>query len=164
MITAILFNIAQEGGTRMTSLTERLNTKEPQRFARFLVVGAVGTLLDFGVLALLKTFGLPTILANTISFSAGVANNFTWNRLWTFADAKSSDWRVQLAQFMLVSVIGLALNNLIVLALEQPLGDLLERSSLGYLPAKVIATGTVVFWNYFANHYWTFKPSSAKSG
>lgn len=25
------------------------------------------------------------------------------------------------------------------------------------LPAKVIATGAVVFWNYFANRKWTFK-------
>lgn len=140
----------------MTSLTQRLQPKELQRFTRFLTVGALGTFLDFGLLTLLKAFGLPTLVANSASFTAGVINNFTWNRLWTFADAKGSDWRKQLAQFLLVSLAGLALNNAIVLLLEAPLGQLFDQPDYGYLPAKVIATGVVVFWNYFANRYWTF--------
>jgi len=49
------------------------------------------------------------------------------------------------------------LNNLIVLSFEGVLGRLLGQPEWGYLPAKVIATGVVVFWNYFANRTWTFK-------
>jgi putative flippase GtrA len=60
-------------------------------------------------------------------------------------------------QFLLVSIIGLALNNAIVLLLDVPLGNLLGQTDYGYLPAKVIATGVVVFWNYFVNRYWTFR-------
>jgi putative flippase GtrA len=140
----------------MTTLTRISPSKELGRFTRFLLVGALGTFLDFGLLSLLKSFGLPTLIANSLSFSAGVANNFTWNRLWTFADAKQSDWRRQLVQFLLVSLAGLALNNAIVLLLEAPLGQVLSQPDYGYLPAKVIATGVVVFWNYFANCHWTF--------
>jgi len=140
----------------MTTLSQTFKSNELGRFARFLTVGALGTLLDFGLLSLLKTFGFPTLLANSLSFSAGVANNFTFNRLWTFADAKQSDWRRELMQFLLVSLVGLALNNTIVLLLESSLGQLLGQPEYGYLPAKVIATGVVVFWNYFANRYWTF--------
>ena len=141
----------------MTAITKTLETKEFRRFARFLTVGAIGTCLDFGLLSLLKASGLPTLAANTLSFTAGVANNFTWNRLWTFADARQAGWQKQLAQFLLVSLVGLSLNNAIVLWLEAPLGQLLGQPEYGYLPAKVIATGVVVFWNYFANRYWTFK-------
>jgi len=141
----------------MTSFAARISNKELQRFTRFLTVGAIGTFLDFGLLSLLKALGLPTLLANSLSFTAGVVNNFTWNRLWTFADAKQVSWRRQLAQFTLVSLVGLALNNAIVLLLEVPLGISLGQPEFGYLPAKVIATGVVVFWNYFANRYWTFK-------
>ncbi|MFZ5909797.1 MAG: GtrA family protein [Chloroflexota bacterium] len=141
----------------MTTLTRTSPSKELERFIRFLLVGALGTFLDFGLLSALKAIGLPTLIANSLSFSAGVANNFTWNRLWTFADAKQSDWRRQLAQFLLVSLIGLVLNNSIVLLFEAPLGQVLGQPEYGYLPAKVIATGVVVFWNYFANRYWTFK-------
>jgi len=140
----------------MNAIPETLKTKELERFARFLTVGALGTFLDFGLLSLLKAFAFPTLLANGLSFSTGVANNFTLNRLWTFAEAKSSDWRRQLMQFLLVSLVGLALNNAIVLWLETPLGQLLGQPKYGYLPAKVIATGVVVFWNYFANRTWTF--------
>lgn len=130
--------------------------QELTRFARFLAVGALGTALDFGALAALKSLGLPTLPANTLSFSIGVANNFTWNRSWTFADRAGQDWRRQLLHFTLVSLAGLAMNNALLFALEAPLGALLGAPSLGYLPAKAIATAVVVFWNYFANRAWTF--------
>lgn len=141
----------------MTTLSIIPQNKEATRFARFLTVGAVGTVLDFSILTLLKLAGLPTLFANSISFTAGLLNNFTWNRLWTFGDSVKADWRRQLAQFTLVSLVGLALNNLIVLSLEGLFGAMLGSSQWAYLPAKVIATGMVVFWNYFANRMWTFK-------
>lgn len=141
----------------MTTISTPLPRQEVTRFARFLTVGAVGTVLDFSILTLLKLAGLPTLFANSISFTAGLLNNFTWNRLWTFGDSVKADWRRQLAQFTLVSLAGLALNNLIVLSLEGVFGAMLGSAQWAYLPAKVIATGVVVFWNYFANRMWTFK-------
>lgn len=141
----------------MATIVTPLSKQEVTRFTRFLTVGAVGTLLDFSILTLLKLAGMPTLLANSLSFTAGLLNNFTWNRLWTFGDTAKTDWRKQLAQFTLVSLVGLALNNLIVLSLEGVLGNLLGQPAWGYLPAKVVATGVVVFWNYFANRTWTFK-------
>lgn len=141
----------------MTTLSTQPTQKETTRFARFLTVGAVGTLLDFSLLTLLKLAGLPTLAANSLSFTAGLLNNFTWNRLWTFSDRLQPNWRRQLLQFTSVSLIGLALNNLIVLSLEHMLGTFFGQPAWGYLPAKVVATGVVVFWNYFANRTWTFK-------
>lgn len=141
----------------MATLSTPLPKQEVTRFTRFLTVGAVGTLLDFSILTLLKLASLPTLAANSLSFTAGLLNNFTWNRLWTFGDAVNADWRKQLAQFTLVSLMGLALNNLIVLSLEDIFGIILGQPQWGYLPAKVLATGVVVFWNYFANRTWTFK-------
>ena len=139
----------------MATLATSPHKKELTRFSRFLTVGAIGTALDFTILTLLKLAGLPTLMANSVSFTAGLVNNFTWNRLWTFGDVRS-DWRKQLAQYTLISLFGLALNDLIVLSFEHILGSMLSQSEFGYLPAKVIATGVVVFWNYFANRMWTF--------
>lgn len=141
----------------MAAQTFDHSSKEITRFARFLTVGALGTALDFGLLAALKLAGLPTLLANSISFTAGVANNFTWNSLWTFADRRNGNWQARFFQFLLVSLVGLALNNAIVLLLEAPLGAMIGSTDFGYAPAKVIATGVVVFWNYFANRNWTFR-------
>lgn len=141
----------------MVPLIQTLNSKEIGRFARFLTIGLLGTLLDFGLLSLLKMIGLSTLSANSLSFSVGVVNNFTLNRLWTFVEARHADWHKQMGQFLMVSLAGLALNNIIIVLLEEPFGQLLGQSQFGYLPAKVIATSLVVFWNYFANRYWTFK-------
>lgn len=141
----------------MSALPIPTQNNEVARFARFLAVGAVGTILDFGILTLLKLAGLPTLTSNSISFTAGLLNNFTWNRLWTFGESLKTDWHEQLAKFTLVSLVGLALNNLIVLSLEDIFGIILGQPQWGYMPAKVLATGVVVFWNYFANRTWTFK-------
>ena len=145
----------------MTVRTFDLPSKELTRFARFLTVGALGTFLDFGLLTVFKLIGLPTLPANSLSFSAGVINNFTWNSRWTFADRRNERLRgrAQFIQFLLVSLAGLAINNAILLLLEAPLGALIGDAAWGYAPAKVIATGVVVFWNYFANRNWTFKNS-----
>jgi putative flippase GtrA len=140
----------------MATITTPFHKKELTRFSRFLTVGAIGTALDFTVLTLLKLAGWPTLIANSFSFTTGLVNNFTLNRLWTFGDVQS-DWRKQLVQYTLISLVGLALNDLIVLSLEHVLGLMLRQPEFGYLPAKVIATGVVVFWNYFANRTWTFK-------
>ena len=128
-----------------------------KRFLRFLVVGAVGTGLDLGVLTLLKIAGMSTLLANSLSFCAGVISNFTGNRTWTFADRRTSSWPKQLAQFVVVSVIGLTLNNLLVITLEGYFHTGFGLGDWSYLPAKGIATSLVVFWNYFANRAWTFR-------
>lgn len=135
-----------------------IKPQEWKRFARFLAVGLSGTLLDFGILTALKlVFGLPTLLANTISYSAGVVNNFTLNRLWTFSESRKKQWFVQFGQFVLVNIIALVLNNLIVLGLERPLGLLLHNPEHGYLPAKAVATGIVLVYNFLANRLWTFR-------
>lgn len=141
----------------MTGLKKHLKNPEIHRVLRFALVGAWGTLIDIALLALLKSAGLVTILANTLSFCAGLANNYYWNRRWTFEIRESAGWKRQFIQFGLVSLAGLALNNAIVLLLEAPFGVLLGAASWGYLPAKVVATGVVMFWNYFANRQWTFR-------
>jgi len=97
--------------------------RETVRFLRFSVVGVLGTIVDFGLLFVFKELvGFPTILANTLSYSAGIANNFVLNRLWTYPESREKRALVQLVQFAAVSVVGLTLNNAMVLAFEAPLG------------------------------------------
>jgi putative flippase GtrA len=141
----------------MAAFSGTSSSKEMERFSRFLSVGAVGTVLDFSLLTLFNLAGLSLLFANSLSFLVGLANNFIWNRLWTFGDSVQLDWRAQLAKFTTVSLIGLALSNAILLSLESQLGIMLGHPEWGYLPAKMIATAAVLFWNYFANRIWTFK-------
>lgn len=141
----------------MSTQTLRQNRiPELIRFVRFAIVGTLGTILDFSVLIILKELaGFPTLLANTLAYGTGVINNFSLNRMWTYSDAHHKRVLVQFAQFATVSTGGVLLNNLIVLSLETPFSTLFGEQ--GYIPAKMVATLIVVFWNFFVNRYWTFK-------
>ncbi len=59
-------------------------------------------------------------------------------------------------QFTVVNLIGLAINEAIVLGLHPIFSGVLD-DPFAYLIAKVIAIGVVLFWNYGANRVWTYK-------
>jgi putative flippase GtrA len=154
-----------------------ISPKEAERFTKFLVVGTLGFVIDFGTLTfLVEVVNLPVlvatntpfgeiaglVLANTIAFSLAVLSNFSWNRYWTYPESRSKRKRVQLPQFAVVSILGLLINNAI-LALTTPLFSALiadisfiPDSIDGYVPAKILATIVVLFWNFFVNRFWTF--------
>ena len=142
--------------------------KEAERFIKFLFVGTIGFVVDFGILTLLKELTpLPTVVANTISFTATVVSNFTLNRYWTYPDSRSKSIWSQLGQFTLVNIVGLVINNSILLLLEPVFDTLLLNFPAipirGYIPAKMIATIVVLFWNFFVNRYWTYSDVDAGS-
>lgn len=138
-----------------------IKPKEAERFFKFLIVGTIGFVVDFGTLTLLiEVFKFPTLVANTCSFSTAVISNFTFNRFWTYPDSRNKKLTAQLGQFALVNIIGLIINNTLLALLESPFDLLLSSLSLlggrGYIPAKAIATVVVLFWNFFVNRYWTY--------
>jgi putative flippase GtrA len=61
----------------MSAIQAWINSKEIRHILRYMVVGASGTILDFFIFALLKTMGLPTLPANTLSYLIGMINNFS---------------------------------------------------------------------------------------
>lgn len=131
------------------------NPRERTRFLKFAVVGTIGAAIDFGLLNLLHLgFGIPVIPANTISFTTAVLSNFTWNHYWTYPESRSKPLMGQLGQFFIVNLAGLVINNLVLWALLGVTTHYFGR--LGYNIAKVVATGVVLFWNFFVNRYWTY--------
>lgn len=134
----------------------RVAVAERRRLQRFLIVGVSGTLLDFLLLIVLKSAGVPTLVANTLAFSAGIVNNFILNRWWTYSDARGKALGTRLSQFVAVSLVGLLVNTIALLAAEAAIEIVSGHAAWSYLPAKVIATAVSVVWNYIANRYWTF--------
>ncbi|MBN1992819.1 MAG: GtrA family protein [Anaerolineae bacterium] len=143
--------------------------KEFSRFIKFAIVGAVGAVIDFTLLNLSlyviehelgwnlwPSINGNLLLANTISVSAAILSNFTWNRLWTFPESRARKKRKQLPQFALINIIGLIINNVIVVGLDALLvGYIGEPWS--YNLAKAIAIVIVLFWNFGANRIWTYR-------
>ena len=151
----------------------RANRKEFNRFLKFCVVGVIGAVIDFGLLNIMmltlaaqnvnlgewRMLGLFPLngnltLSNTVSFTTAVISNFTWNRLWTYPESRSKPLVGQLGQFFIVNIAGLAI-NLAVLNMLNPLATQL-LGPLGYNAAKAVATGVVLFWNFFVNRFWTY--------
>jgi putative flippase GtrA len=148
--------------------------QELVRFAKFCVVGTIGTAIDFGILNLLyNVLGLPQVFSNVVSVSAATVNNYTWSRFWVYPETKHQQGGRKFVQFVIVSLIALGLNTAILWVtdhwflgesglfgwLVSPVAGWMgaEHSVLSSNGAKVIATGIVLFWNFFANRMWTFK-------
>ncbi|MGB9593752.1 MAG: GtrA family protein [Anaerolineae bacterium] len=142
--------------TRLLELAQT-NRKEFVRFIKFAVVGTSGAVVDFGVLNLLHlVFGFSKFWANTCSFTLAVFNNFTWNRLWTFPESRERPLKSQLAQFALVNLAGLAINQVVFLSLDRYVFEP-WLGPLGYNVAKAIAIIVVLFWNFGVNRVWTYR-------
>jgi putative flippase GtrA len=131
--------------------------KEFNRFAKFAIVGAMGAIIDFGLLNLMRgVYGWDLLLANTFSVSVAIISNFAWNRYWTFPESRTRKKRKQLPQFALVNLIGLLINNVIVLSIDHVLVSQVGEP-WSYNIAKAIAIGVVLFWNFGVNRLWTYR-------
>ena len=131
--------------------------KELVRFLKFATVGAVGMVVDLSTLTLSReVWGLPLELAIGLGFTLAVLSNFTWNRLWTFPESRKRPLSGQLVQFTVVNVVGLGINEAVILGLH-PLFLMALSDPPAYLAAKIIAIGIVLFWNYFINRTWTYR-------
>lgn len=133
------------------------NPKEFNRFVKFAIVGAIGAIIDFGLLNLMRGyFGWALLWANTLSVSVAIISNFIWNRLWTFPESRARKKRKQLPKFTIVNLIGLIINNLIVVGVDAFLVAYVGEP-LSYNMAKAVAIGIVLFWNFGANRLWTYR-------
>ncbi len=151
-------------------LTDR---KERTRFIRFALVGALGTLVDFGVMNLLTNLvQMALVPAGTISFACAVVNNFIWNRLWTYPDSRSRHFLHQLGMFAVVNLAGVSIRIPILHFAEPALIYFVSRvSRLPSVNAELIARnitlalaiGIVMLWNYFINRYWTYNDIDANT-
>ncbi len=119
------------------------------KFLKFGIVGASGVGVDFGITWLCKEkLRLNQYVANSTGFLCAVVSNYLLNRVWTF---RSQDPAVamQFSKFLLASLVGLAINNAIIYLLN-------ERLGVKFYTAKLIATGVVTLWNFWANYTFTF--------
>lgn len=119
------------------------------QLCKFGLVGVSGYLINLAVFSVLAdSLGLHHIIAAIGAFCVALANNFFWNRHWTFEPGDGHPG-FQAARFLAVSLGALAI-NLVVLEL------LVSGASLGDLPAQAIAVAVAMPFNFLGNKLWTF--------
>ena len=116
---------------------------------KFGIVGGSGYLINLAVFALLADgAGLHHMIAATGAFCVAVANNFIWNRYWTFEPGEGHAG-FQAARFFAVSFAALLVNLAVLEAL-------VVGTSLGTLVAQAIAVAVAMPFNFLGNKLWTF--------
>lgn len=142
------------------------NSKERTRFFRFAIVGTIGALVDFLIFNLLTSVvKLIPVWSSVFSFSVAVVSNFLLNRYWTYPDSRSKSVTRQIVQFVVVSLMGLGIRTPLFAWLEKvlvrfftgfPIHLPLTPTFWGHNVSLAIAIIVVMFWNYFANRFWTY--------
>lgn len=115
---------------------------------RFGTVGAANTAIDFGLLFILRSLGLPVISANIISTTVAFCFSFFANKKYTFK-SKGGNVKRELLLFVIVTLFGLwVLQNVIMQLILLPLSTTGIASETSLLIAKVLATLVSLVWNY----------------
>ncbi|MFC6653470.1 GtrA family protein [Paenibacillus rhizoplanae] len=64
------------------------------QFLKFNAVGLLNTFIDFAVFTLLHSLGMLNTPAQIISYSAGTANSFFWNKGDLQGPGQRREWRI----------------------------------------------------------------------
>lgn len=138
------------------------------RYAKFGIVGASGTVVNMVVLYLAQEVLFSGIAAPrerlyislALAIFIATINNFSWNRLWTWADRQAPDTistststsapstLALFAKYLLASWLGIALQYGLTLWLAH---------YIDYRYANLLAIVLASVSNFIANDRWTFK-------
>lgn len=132
------------------------------QFYKFVLVGALNTLLDLTVLNWLIVLtgiamGWHFSLFKGISFAIAVFNSYLWNKFWTFRKGKRAGI-TEFSQFLAVSIVGLGVNVGAASLLVSVIGP--QGGVSPQLWANVAAISAIIFstiWNFIGYKLLVFK-------
>jgi putative flippase GtrA len=117
------------------------------QLAKFGVVGLSGYVIYIALYAAL--LGLGAHVAAAIAFVVSAANNYWWNRHWTFVDTKGH-FGYQGVRFLVVSTLAFAANQFWLFVFLDWLG-------FGKIVSAAIAVVFVTPLNFIGNKLWSFR-------
>lgn len=121
---------------------EGIMGKLVQQFMKFGVVGAAAFVIDYGLMvALTELAGVEYLLSATISFTASVVFNYLASMRYVFTHKEGLSRRREFVIFVVLSVIGLAINDALMFLGTSFLG-------ISYLITKIAATAVVMVYNF----------------
>ncbi|MBJ8006972.1 GtrA family protein [Bacillus cereus] len=118
-----------------------------EKFLKFGLVGIANTLITIISYVILVKLGMNYLVANTLSYSIGVANSYYWNKNWVF-QSNGKDLSIFI-KFLTVNLIVFAFNTL-------SLFILVAKFSINEFIAQIFAIGVGMVINFVLNKIWTF--------
>lgn len=118
---------------------------------RYLIVGAVASIVDFSVLfALVIFFNFHWFFAALLSFVLATIINYFLSITYVFPSGIKFKKEEEFVLVFIISIFGLILNQAFVYILY-------KFVSINLFYSKLITTGIVFFWNYNSRHHLIFK-------
>lgn len=134
----------------MTYLEMRMK-KLIEQILKFGVVGIIATVIDFGVLYILsQPLGMDPVISAGISFCVSLVFNYVASMRYVFTHREDMSRSREFVIFLVLSLIGLAINEAIMAAGVAVLGN----SALAVMGTKVLATAIVMVWNFVSRKKW----------
>ncbi len=136
------------------------NSEEPKKiglFEQILRFGAVGFtcfFIDFGITMLLKVIGVNYLIAAFAGFVVSMIANYIMSFRFVFSRKEGLDRRAEFIAFMVLSVIGLGINELVIWLCVDKLyygaGFLMGilSENLAVAGGKIVATAVVMVYNF----------------
>ncbi len=118
------------------------------RIFKFIIVGALGILVNEGLLYLLVKSKIPIYISSLIAIELSLIHNFLWNYFWTFK--KRSPFLRSLIKYHMLWFTG-GITNYVVLLILTFLG-------FNYLIANLIGIFLAFLVNYLVSEKFIFSP------
>jgi putative flippase GtrA len=126
------------------------------QLVKFCVVGGSGYVVNLCVFAVcVELLSMHHLVAATCAFVVAVANNFWWNRHWTFG-AGAGHAGFQAARFFTVSVVAF-------LFAATVLELLVSVAGVAELPAQAMSIVAATPLNFVGNKMWSFAHSPRRA-
>jgi dolichol-phosphate mannosyltransferase len=129
-----------------------------RRFFVFCLIGFMGLIVNLVVFDILLDSKLfYPVTASFIASFAGMINNFIWHDTITWREHRHPILWMRLAkfsQFLLVSMVGILITASFV--------KLSAFFGWKYIFGQLVGIAIAMFWNYFANHLWTWRAKPAE--
>jgi len=122
------------------------------QFFRYGFVALAAFIVDFGLLFVFTHYlNIYYLISATLSFLISLVLNYWLSTLWVFSHS-SKKRAVEVTAFLIINLVGLALNMVIIWLCTSLFG-------MYYLYSKLIAVTLVFFWSFLARRYFIFKGS-----
>lgn len=110
---------------------------------KFGFVGVIATAIDYGLMIFFtEIFHIPSLISAALSFTISVIFNYIASVKWVFdVDKDKNSKSKEIIVFVILSVIGLGINELIMYIMDKSFG-------IDYKISKLFATGVVMCFNF----------------
>ncbi|MGA9856992.1 MAG: GtrA family protein [Solirubrobacteraceae bacterium] len=118
---------------------------------RFGAVGASGYVVNLVVFALcVHVLGIDYKLAAVVAFVVSVANNFWWNRNWTFSAQREAHPVEQAVKFFAISLVAFGFSYVVLVSL-------VDGAGFAKVVAQAISIAAATPLSFVGQKLWSFR-------